>query len=102
MTEKDGGSDNSAEPGDRLFRMVAGLALALGVGSGGYTISTTDDRVRKAEVDSALRLRDVQIEHLREQYGDLKKQVERIDINGPAVGNRDFERRIKRLEDKVK
>ena len=100
MGETDG-PDYRSELSDRIFRVVAASALALGVGSGGYTLSTTDDRVRKAEVLAELAIRDKELSHLHEQYQDLKKQVERIDRYGPAVGNADLERRISRLESKV-
>ena len=92
------GRDQSAEPSDRLFRLVASAALALGVGSGGYTLSTTDDRIRRAEVESALRLRDVQIQYLDKRVDELNAAIKRIDTNGPAVGNPDFQRRISKLE----
>lgn len=92
------GPDQSTEPGDRLFRLVAASALALGVGSGGYTLSTTDDRIRRAEVESALRLRDVQIQFLDKRVDELNAAIKRIDSAGPAVGNPDFQRRIAKLE----
>jgi hypothetical protein len=95
------GPDQSAEPSDRLFRLVAATALTLGVGSSGYTLSTTDDRIRRAEVESALRLRDVQIQYLDKRVDELNAAIKRIDSNGPSVGNPDFNRRISGLEKAV-
>lgn len=92
------GPDLPAEPSDRLFRLVASAALCLGVTSGGYTLSTTDDRIRRAEVESALRLRDVQIQYLDKRVDELNAVIRRIDTSGPAVGNPDFQRRIAKLE----
>lgn len=95
------GPDQSAEPSDRLFRLVASAALCLGVGSGGYTLSTTDDRVRRVEVESALRLRDVQIQYLDKRVDELNSAIKRIDTSGPSAGNPDLYRRISSLEKAV-
>ena len=86
---------------DLLFRLVASGALGLSIVSGGITVSSTDQRIRAPEVDAALAIRDAHIHHLTEQYKELKEQVDRIDQNGPAVGNAGFERRISRLEQKI-
>ena len=94
------GPSNESQSNQLLFRVVSTVALSLGVISGGYTVSTTDDRIRRAEVESALRIRDAHLEHLETQYQELREQVERIDRMGPAVGNAGFERRISRLEEK--
>ena len=93
------GPDNAGKSSDLLIRILIGLLVLVSGGNGIYTISSTDDRIRRAEVESALESRDKDIQHLREQYRELKEQVDRIDQNGPAVGNRGFERRISKLED---
>ncbi len=93
-------SDNTGPLSDRLFRMVATGALSLSVVSGGYTISSTDDRIRASEVHTLLKIRDTELRHLHEQYRELKGQVDRIDRQGPAVGNSDLTRRIQSLEDR--
>lgn len=98
----DNGPSYEGQSSQFLFRVVSSIALGLGVISGGYTVSTTDDRIRRAEVEAALRVRDAHLQHLETQYRELKEQVDRIDRSGPAVGNAGFERRISRLEERVK
>lgn len=105
MTENSSGSGNEAEFSDRVFRMVSALALALGAISGGYTVSTSDDRYRAADAQKDFALRDQKISQLDREIEWLKSSIERIDRSGTSVGNaaygamlRDHEDRIDRIE----
>ena len=100
MTDADG-PRNGTQFGDYIFRVGTAIALGLSAISGGYTVSTTDDRYRAADAQKDLILRDIKITHLSGQLEELRKQVNRIDTNGPAVGNQGYERRLQRLEQKV-
>ena len=96
----DGPSDSS-ELSDRIFRVVASLALLLGVGSGGYTLSSTDDRIRKAEVELQLTVRDERIKSLDSRVRILQSEVQRIDRYGPTTGNAEFKRNIEDFEKRL-
>lgn len=101
MAEEKDGPSNRAEFSDLLFRVVASSALVLGVGSGGYTLSTADDRYRAAEARKDLQIRDVRINALEKRVDLLDQIVDRIDRTGPAVGNRDFAITLKELDRRI-
>lgn len=104
--------DYSAESGDRFLRMGTPVAVLLALLSGGYTVSTTDDRIRGSEVVYQLEIRDERIKSLSGRVDALAAEarrnsddIKRIDQNGPAVGNErlreafaEVERRVDQLE----
>ena len=102
--ERNGPSDTN-ELSDRLFRMVATAALLLGGGSSVLTLSSTDDRYRAADAERDLALRDEKIRRLDRDVDWIKTLIERIQREGPSVGNEevrakvaDHERRLDALE----
>ena len=103
--ERNHGYGDETELSDRLFRMVSATALLLGALSGGYTLSTSDDRYRAADASKDLALRDAKISALQKEIEWLKYSVERINREGPDNANAssrssmdDHERRIDELE----
>lgn len=102
MTQRErDGPGNGGELGDRVFRMVASAALMLGVGSGAWTISNSDDRYRAADAARDLQIRDTRIEHLQGEVQWLKAAVERIDKTGPTVGNQRLANQLENHEDRL-
>ncbi len=97
----DDGPDKPSQYADLVFRVLAVSGLSLGALSGGYTISTTDDRIRRAEVEVQLQLRDNELRYVREELRDLKQTVKRIDTSGPAVGNKTFAEQIHEHEKRI-
>ena len=102
VDEHDGiGPSGGGKPSNFLFWVATYAALGLSTVSGGYTVSTHTERVSQDTFVAELKTRDLSIRYLDQQYKELKGQVDRIDGNGPAVGNRDFARRIERLEESI-
>ena len=98
MAETGDGGIGGGRPSNVLFWVATYAALGLSTVSGGYTVSTHTERVSQDTFVAELNSRDIAIRYLEQQYQELKSQVDRIDSNGPAVGNKDFDRRIHRLE----
>ena len=92
---------NGSKFNDVLFRILATAGLSLGAISGGITISSTDDRIRRAEVLVELRNRDLQIENLKEDIKEIKASVNRIDTHGPAIGNKSLRDRLEKHDERL-
>ena len=99
------GPSNKNEFSDVLFRILAAGALGLSAISGGYTVSTTDDRYRAADAERDLAVRDVQIQALRERVQRAEIDIDRIDRSGPATPNaavlrlsQEIDKRLDKLE----
>ena len=96
---------DTGESGNPFLRLGTPVALILAIIGSGYTISTTDDRIRKAEVEVALQVRDTRLDSLRREVDRLREDVQRIDRSGPTVSNpalaemvRDHEKRLDEIE----
>lgn len=98
-------NDGPTEPRkstDLTTRVLVVIVGAIASGSGLVTVTSTDDRIRRTEVEQTIQVIDVKIESIQKDMAALRRDVDRIDESGPAVGNRDFARRITNLEQELK
>jgi len=99
MEEKDeflGGSRGN------LFWGLISAALLSGLGSGVFTVTQTGDRYTGQDADRDFRSRDIEIQHLREDYRDLRARIQRLDDlpPPPSITKQlsDHEERLRDLE----
>lgn len=97
----DNGPRYSPQLADVMFRVVASVALALGAISGGYTVSSSDDRYRAQDAQRELALRDVQIKNIERDVSRLFIQVQRMDTQGTSIGNQLLISNVKELEKRI-
>lgn len=87
---------------DNLFWGLISAALFSGVGSGVLTVTQTEDRYYAADAARDLKVRDIEIRHLHDQYRELRTWVQRIDDTHPPPDLikdiDDHEKRIRALE----
>jgi hypothetical protein len=100
--------NDSAEPGDRFLRLGTPVAVLLALLSGGYTVSTTDDRIRGSEVQASLEIRDERIKALSARVDALtieadrnRDDIKRIDTSGTAVANRGMIETLRRIDHRL-
>ena len=95
------GPGEQSQSGDLLFRLVAAAALTLGTLSGGYTISTSDDRYRAADASKDFQVRDVQLQQLEKRIHRNENDIDRIDRQGPSNPNESVKNAYDSLEKRV-
>ena len=86
---------------DNLFWGLISAALLSGAGSGVLTVTQTADRYHAEDAARDFALVHERIHGVRERLERLEKDVQRIDVNGPAVGNEFLRRTVEGMERRI-